>query len=55
MRSEGAFDRLDVLADRPIGWRDGVAAAEEASATPARTRLQVLRPPLAANGCPTTS
>ena len=43
MRSEGAFDRLDVLADRPIGWRDGVAVAEEASATPARTRLQALQ------------
>jgi len=39
MRSRGAFDRLDVLRERPAGWRDGLAAAEAAVATPGRTRL----------------
>ena len=43
MRSEGAFDGLDVLTDRPVAWRDGVAAAEEASRAHARTRLQALQ------------
>lgn len=40
MRAHGAFDRLDVLRDAPRGWRDGIAAAEAAAATPGRTRLQ---------------
>jgi len=39
MRARGAFDRLDVLRERPAGWRDGLAAAEAAVATPGRTRL----------------
>jgi asparagine synthase (glutamine-hydrolysing) len=43
MRAAGAFDRLDVLSCRPVAWRDGVAAAEKASATHARTRLQALQ------------
>lgn len=40
MRAHGAFDRLDVLREPPRGWRDGIAAAEAAAATPGRTRLQ---------------
>jgi asparagine synthase (glutamine-hydrolysing) len=28
MRSRGVFDGLDVLREPPIGWRDGIAAAE---------------------------
>jgi len=39
MRSRGAFDRLNVLRERPAGWRDGLAASEAAVATPGRTRL----------------
>ena len=40
MRAHGAFDRLRVLRAPPRGWRDGIAAAEAAAATPGRTRLQ---------------
>ncbi|HYF07775.1 MAG TPA: asparagine synthase (glutamine-hydrolyzing) [Acetobacteraceae bacterium] len=40
IRAHGAFDRLDVLRETPRGWRDGIAAAESAAATPGRTRLQ---------------
>ncbi len=39
MRARGAFDRLGVLRAEPRGWRDGIAAAEGAAATPGRTRL----------------
>ncbi len=39
MRTRGSFDRLDVLRDAPLGWRDGIAAAEVQAATPGRTRL----------------
>jgi asparagine synthase (glutamine-hydrolysing) len=40
-RATGAFDRVrGVLREEPIGWRDGIAAAEAATATPGRTRLQ---------------
>jgi len=38
-RARGSFDRLDVLRESLSGWRDGVAAAEAASALPGRTRL----------------
>jgi asparagine synthase (glutamine-hydrolysing) len=38
-RSHGAFDRLDVLRAPPTGWRDGMVAAEAATALPGRTRL----------------
>ena len=41
MRSRGAFDKLDVLRTRPMGWRDGLAAAEAGAARPGRTRLAV--------------
>jgi asparagine synthase (glutamine-hydrolysing) len=41
MRARGAFDRLDVLRAEPRSWRDGIAAAESAAATPGRSRLQV--------------
>ncbi len=40
-RATGSFDHVeDVLRERPRTWRDGIAAAEGASATPGRTRLQ---------------
>jgi asparagine synthase (glutamine-hydrolysing) len=38
-RSHGAFDRLEVLRQNPTGWRDGMVAAEAATALPGRTRL----------------
>lgn len=38
-RTHGAFDRLDVLRQPPTGWRDGMVAAEAATALPGRTRL----------------
>jgi asparagine synthase (glutamine-hydrolysing) len=38
-RTHGAFDRLDVLREPPTGWRDGIVAAEAATALPGRTRL----------------
>lgn len=40
MRGRGTFDRLDVLREAPIGWRDGLAASEGEAARPGRTRLQ---------------
>ena len=33
------FDRVDVLRTRPLGWRDGIAAAEARAAEGGRTRL----------------
>lgn len=39
-RASGSFDRVkDVLREAPSGWRDGIAAAEAAAASPGRTRL----------------
>lgn len=38
MRAKGTFDRVDVLRQRPPGWRDGFAAAE-AAANAGRSRL----------------
>jgi asparagine synthase (glutamine-hydrolysing) len=38
-RTHGAFDRLDVLREASTGWRDGMVAAEAATALPGRTRL----------------
>lgn len=39
-RAHGSFDRLGEVLREPLsGWRDGIAAAEAASATPGRTRL----------------
>ncbi len=32
MHARGSFDRVDVLRTRPMGWRDGIAAAEAALA-----------------------
>ncbi len=40
MRRTGVFDGLNVLRERPTGWRNGIAKAETAAATPHRTRLQ---------------
>jgi asparagine synthase (glutamine-hydrolysing) len=39
LRARGAFDRLEVLRARPVGWRDGIAAAEADAADGGRTRL----------------
>ena len=41
MRGRGTFDKLDVLRDTPVGWRDGLAASEGEAARPGRSRLQV--------------
>ena len=41
MRGRGTFDKLDVLRDAAVGWRDGLAASEGAAALPGRSRLQV--------------
>lgn len=41
MRTRGIFDRLDVLRERPAGWRDGLTAAEAMAEFPGRSRLQV--------------
>lgn len=41
MRRTGTFDGLEVLRAAPIGWRDGMAAAERAARLPGRSRLQV--------------
>ena len=39
MHARGSFDRVDVLRARPMGWRDGIAAAESASGDGGRSRL----------------
>jgi asparagine synthase (glutamine-hydrolysing) len=39
MHARGSFDRVDVLRARPMGWRDGITAAEAASADGGRSRL----------------
>ncbi len=41
MRARGTFDKLDVLREAPVGWRDGLEAAEAQAALPGRTRLAV--------------
>ncbi len=41
MRTRGIFDRLDVLRERPAGWRDGLTAAEATAELPGRSRLQI--------------
>ncbi len=40
LRTRGVFDGLGVLRAAPKGWRDGLAAAEAASLSGGRTRLQ---------------
>ena len=40
MRTRGYFDRVDVLRERPSGWRDGIAASEAQAGDGGRTRLQ---------------
>lgn len=42
-RSRGVFDRLGVLRDEPVGWRDGIAAAEAAEDHDGRSPLQVIQ------------
>ncbi len=39
MRARGCFDRLDVLRERPVGWRDGYAASEARALEGPRSRL----------------
>ena len=39
MRARGCFDRVDVLRERPVGWRDGYAASEARALEGARSRL----------------
>jgi asparagine synthase (glutamine-hydrolysing) len=39
MHARGSFDRIDVLRMRPMGWRDGIAAAEAGAADVGRSRL----------------
>jgi asparagine synthase (glutamine-hydrolysing) len=39
MHARGTFDRVDVLRARPMGWRDGITAAEAASIDSGRSRL----------------
>ena len=40
-RARGCFDRVDVLRERPVGWRDGYAASEARAAENGRSRLAV--------------
>ncbi len=40
MRGRGTFDKLNVLREAPVGWRDGLAASEDAAASGGRSRLQ---------------
>jgi asparagine synthase (glutamine-hydrolysing) len=39
MYARGSFDRVNVLRARPVGWRDGIAAAELRAADGGRSRL----------------
>jgi asparagine synthase (glutamine-hydrolysing) len=39
MRAKGCFDRVDVLRDYPVGWRDGYAASEARAAEGGWSRL----------------
>ncbi len=41
MRARGMLDGLDVLREIPVGWRDGISAAEDMLNTGDLTRLQV--------------
>jgi asparagine synthase (glutamine-hydrolysing) len=41
MRGRGCFDRVDVLRNRPVAWRDGIAASEAQAAGSGRSRLAV--------------
>ena len=52
MRARGIFDGLGVLRANPVGWRDGIDAAELAAATPGRTKLQVAQAVDAADWLP---
>ena len=42
-RNRGTFDRLDILRENPVGWRDEIAAAEAIEAHDARSPLQVVQ------------
>ncbi len=55
MRARGTFDRVDVLRERPCGWRDGIAAAEARAARPGRSPAGGWRRrPTLPTGCRTT-
>jgi asparagine synthase (glutamine-hydrolysing) len=41
MRARGMLDGLDLLRENPVGWRDGISAAEEMLNTGPLTRLQI--------------
>ena len=42
-RGRGVFDRLGVLRDEPVGWREGIAAAEATEDRDGRSPLQVVQ------------
>jgi len=42
-RGRGVFDRLGILRDEPVGWRDGIAAAEATEDRDGRSPLQVIQ------------
>jgi len=52
MRGRGVFDRIDVLRDRPTGWRDGFAASEARAGEGGRTRLAAAQAADAADWLP---
>ncbi|MGE3622437.1 MAG: asparagine synthase (glutamine-hydrolyzing) [Bdellovibrionales bacterium] len=41
MRRRGTFDGLDILREKPSGWRDGMSASEAAAKKLGLTRLQI--------------
>ena len=42
-RNRGVFDKLDILREEPLGWRDEIAAAEVTEARGGRSPLQVVQ------------
>ena len=43
LRARGFFDGLNLLREEPVGWRDGIEAAERAARASGRSRLQVVQ------------
>lgn len=43
LRARGFFDGLGMLREEPVGWRDGVDAAERAARAAGRSRLQAIQ------------
>ena len=54
MRARGNFDRVDVLRERPTGWRDGIAAAEAQAGTAGARGCRRRRRSISTTGCRTT-